>query len=203
MNYDPEKHHRRSIRLPGYDYASAGMYFITLCCYQRQCLFGNIQDGEMHLNPLGQIVATEWLKTPQIRPNFGLDEWVIMPNHIHGIVTIDLPNPPHPVGAHSRAPMPRAPLPDISRRHGIAHRRPKSLSSFIAGFKSATTRQINSQRNASGTPLWQRDFYEHIIRDETSLRQIQQYIQNNPTSWQNDQLHPANLSDPYFEEVVE
>jgi hypothetical protein len=88
MPYNPDIHHRRSTRLKGYDYAAEGLYFITLCTAQRQCLFGAIVDGQMQLNPVGQIVAHEWMKTPQIRPNFDLDAWVVMPNHIHGIVII-------------------------------------------------------------------------------------------------------------------
>lgn len=91
--YDPQRHHRRSIRLQGYDYSQAGMYFITLCTYDRQCLFGKIVEGDdgaplMKLNPCGEIVKDAWLKTPSLRPNVILDEWVIMPNHIHGILIV-------------------------------------------------------------------------------------------------------------------
>lgn len=201
MPYNPDKHHRRSIRLKGYDYAAEGLYFITLCTAQRQCLFGVIVNGQMQLNSLGQIVAHEWMKTPQIRPNFDLDAWVVMPNHIHGIVVIHSSHPPNdeitPVGAHRRAPRGLAthgddPLPNA--KSGIAYRRPHSVSSFVAGFKAVTTKQINIQRNTAGTPIWQRNYYEHIIRSEDSLHYIQQYIYNNPVTWRDDQLHPANPS---------
>ena len=86
--YDPNKHHRRSIRLMGYDYSQPGFYFVTICTHQRQLLFGDVVDGMMVLNDLGEIVANEWVKTPTIRPNVKLDEWIIMPDHIHGIIAI-------------------------------------------------------------------------------------------------------------------
>jgi REP element-mobilizing transposase RayT len=174
MKYDPEKHHRRdaerrqrrTIRLQGYDYTSAGLYFITICTHQRQCLFGEIVDGEMRLNEYGQIVSEEWMRSTDIRQEIDFDAWVIMPNHMHGIVVINPPDTtPPPVGAHGRAPLPCAP-----QRIGIAYRKPRSLSSFVAGFKSATTKRINILRHAAGTPVWQRNYYEHVIRDETSLQ---------------------------------
>jgi REP element-mobilizing transposase RayT len=187
MPYDPDHHHRRSIRLQGYDYSSAGAYFITLCTFQRQCLFGQIIDGAMQLNECGQIVAEEWLHSSTVRQEIDFDQWVIMPNHLHGIVLI---NPTHPVGAHNRVGAHgRAPL-----QMGVAYRRPRSLSSFVAGFKSATTKRLNTARNSPGTPVWQRNYHEHIIRSEESLQYIQQYIHSNPATWQEDQLHPSNPS---------
>lgn len=205
MPYHPDKHHRRSIRLKGYDYSSAGAYFITLCTHQRNCLFGAIADGEMHLNELGQIVADEWLKTLKIRPDFDLDEWIVMPNHIHGIVVIATSNQngvgahgvkahgmeahgvgthgvgahgmeAHGVGAHSCAPL----------RVGVSYRRPRSLSSFVAGFKAATTKRINITRDVPGTPVWQRNYHDRIIRDERALQNIRHYIQRNPRAWGTD-----------------
>ena len=89
MIFDPEKHHRRSIRLKNYDYSQPGFYFLTICTYKRQSWFGEIKNDRMYLNQIGKIVAEEWLNTPKIRPNFLLDEWVIMPNHLHGIVIIN------------------------------------------------------------------------------------------------------------------
>ena len=204
MPYDPDKHHRRSIRLPGYDYSSAGLYFLTLCCYQRQHLFGDIIDGTMHLNALGQIVAEEWLKTPFIRPNFALDAWVVMPNHLHGIIIIhnspvrahssapQPPGPQSPVRAHSSAPQPQSPV----RAHSSAPQPPQSIQrpaqsipSFVAGFKAAATKRINLHRRAPGTPVWQRNYYEHIIRNELALEGIQGYIHNNPRTWPQDSLN--------------
>jgi REP element-mobilizing transposase RayT len=98
MKYDSSKHHRQSIRLKGYDYSANGMYFITICAYQRNCLFGAITNGVMHHNEYGQIVTEEWLKSAEIRQEIELGEWVVMPNHIHGIVIIDRPKPVNSVG---------------------------------------------------------------------------------------------------------
>ncbi|GAB4364788.1 MAG: transposase [Elainellaceae cyanobacterium] len=171
VKYDPAKHHRQSIRLKGYDYSSSGVYFITLCTHQRQCLFGEIVAGETQLNLYGEIVAEEWQRTPEIRANFAIDNWVVMPNHFHGIVIIE--NPDRSLSfrrAHSSAPL-----------RDQLHRRPQSLSSFVAGFKSITTKRINTIRNAARTPVWQRNYYEHIIRDQDSATTIRQYIQNNPS----------------------
>jgi putative transposase len=117
-----------------------------------------------------------------IRQEIDLDEWVIMPNHLHGIIVIN--TTPEIVGAQGLAPL----------RRGIACRRPKSLSTLVAGFKMAATKRINLARNAPGTPVWQRNYYEHIIRDEPSLQKIRQYIQTNPIIWDTDQLHPASPS---------
>ena len=182
MKYDPAKHHRRSIRLKGYDYSQAGFYFVTVCCYQRQRLFGKIVDGVMQLNQYGEIVQNEWLKSSIIRPEIELDEYVVMPNHFHGIIVIN------PVGANSASPLPSSATPTHPSM------KPRSLSSIIAGFKSAVTKKINLIRNAPGTPVWQRNYYEHIIRNENALNNIRQYIINNPLSWHQDQLHPNNPS---------
>jgi putative transposase len=182
MKYNPDRHHRRSIRLPGHDYAAGGLYFVTLCTHERQCLFGEVIDGAMLINPCGQIVGNEWLKSSEIRAEIGLDAWVVMPNHFHGIVYIN----PDNVGASGRKPSPQ-PLGDV------VHRSPKSLSSLVAGFKAAVTKQVNLLRETSGNPVWQRNYYEHIIRDHESLLKIQRYITDNPLNWSSDSLHPSNL----------
>jgi len=186
MKYDPDKHHRRSIRRKGYDYSSGGAYFVTLCTFQRQCLFGQIVDGEMQLNEIGQIVVEEWLQSRMIRKEIDFDQWVIMPNHLHGIVLIE---PTDPVGANGCLPTKE----DHSHRM-VPSMKKRSLPSLIAGYKSSTTKRINTLRNAAGTPVWQRNYYEHIIRSDNSLQYIQQYIQNNPATWQDDRLNPSNPS---------
>ncbi|MDF2387975.1 hypothetical protein JMG10_41450 [Nostoc ellipsosporum NOK] len=104
MKYNPARHHRHSIRLKGYDYFQAGAYFVTICTHQRQCLCGAIADGTMELNEFGKIVADEWMRTLDIRPDFELDEWIVMPNHLHGIVTIKQSVQPN-VGAYSCTPL--------------------------------------------------------------------------------------------------
>jgi putative transposase len=111
MPYHPDYHHRRSIRLRNYDYSQSGIYFVTLCTYQRQCLFGQISDGKMELNELGEIVQSEWLRSPEIRREIALDEWVVMPNHLHGIVMITRPDEPQDFNKY---PLPPQGLPSIA-----------------------------------------------------------------------------------------
>ena len=182
MKYDRNKHHRRSIRLKGYDYSQPGAYFVTICVDQRQCLFGDVVDEQMILNQYGAIVADEWQKSPTIRREIELDAWVVMPNHFHGIVIITNDS----VGANGRSPLQRDGSP--------LQMKPKSLSSLMAGFKSVTTKKINILRDAPGTKLWQRNYYEHIIRNQDTIDKIRHYIVNNPISWSIDQLHPNNPS---------
>ncbi|MBW4532690.1 MAG: transposase [Pleurocapsa minor HA4230-MV1] len=195
MKYNPDKHHRRSIRLPGYDYSQPGAYFVTICAYQRQCLFGDVVNGQIILNQYGAIVADEWQKSSVIRQEIELDGWVVMPNHFHGIVIIKnivgknrdriVKNGNVNVGANGRSPL---------RDNALVQMKSKSLSSLMAGFKSIATKKINILRDTPATPLWQRNYYEHIIRDRDAMDKIRQYIINNPVSWEIDQLHPDNPS---------
>jgi REP element-mobilizing transposase RayT len=142
MKYNPDYHHRRSIRLPHYDYARSGIYFVTICTHQRQCLFGEICDGKMSLNQIGKIVAQEWLKSSQIRQEIELDEWIIMPNHLHGIVAITANDKDanHDTGANNDRGASLAPL--QRNGDGFGRRKPRSLSSFILDFKSSVTKRI-------------------------------------------------------------
>ncbi len=186
MKFDPQKHHRRSIRLKGYDYAQPGAYLLTLCTYQRQCLFGEIREGRMYLNQIGNIVAQEWMRSSKIRQEIELDEWVIMPNHLHGIVIItDTKTDANIVGAHGRAP-----LQANASNPSPINRKPRSLSSFVAGFKSSVTKRINIIRQAPGIPIWQRNYHEKIVRYKASLHPIRQYILNNPQGWNDDKENP-------------
>ena len=196
MKYDPNKHNRRSIRLPGYDYSQAGAYFVTICVEQRKCLFGEIIDGQMVLNQYGEIVAQEWQQSSVIRKEIEFDVWVVMPNHFHGIVMIQNTirecdrdrvrvNDNNHVGANGRSPL---------RSDSPQRMKPKSLSSLMAGFKSITTKKINILRDTPGTKLWQRNYYDRIIRNQDAMDKIRQYIVNNPVSWDIDQLHPDNPS---------
>jgi len=178
---DPDIHHRRSIRLKGYDYSRAGAYFITICTHGRECLLGDLSDGVMRLNEYGNIVRDEWLKTGKIRHNVVMDEFVIMPNHIHGIIIIT---------DHRRGDRPVAPTPEPIPASGP---KPKSIGSFIAGFKSTVTKQVNELRGAPGAKLWQRNYYEHVIRDEGDLNRIRQYILDNPARWAEDENNPDRL----------
>ncbi len=200
MRYDPEKHHRHTIRLRGYDYTQAGAYFVTLCTQDREHLFGEVVDGEMRLNEYGFIVREEWFRSADIRREIELfaDEFVVMPNHIHGIVWIMESTGVGAtgvgatgvgatgvgatgVGATGVGATGRSPLQEQPR--GPAKR---SLSSFIAGFKSAAAKRINERRGMPGTPVWQRNYYEHVIRNEDSLDRIREYIMTNPLRWHLD-----------------
>ncbi len=191
MKFDPEKHHRRSIRLPDYNYAQSGAYFVTICTYQKQCWFGDIKHGKMQINQIGQIVIQEWLKSSEIRQEIELDEWILMPNHLHGIVRIknqaeDQKKGLHSEGLHSEG-LHRKPL----RIEKICLKS-RSLGSFINGFKCSVTRCINRIRNNSDTPFWQRNYYESVIRDEQHLSNIRQYIYDNPQNWEHDAENPHN-----------
>lgn len=195
----PQPHHRRSIRLPGYDYASAGAYFITVCTHDRECLFGQIVNGEMRLNALGEIVRAEWEKSAAIRAEIELGPYVIMPNHFHAIVMIvdDGRGDPlrgqagrctgdQPVARTEELPI--APTDEPGTRVRPTGPKPKSIGAIIAGFKSAATTRINQIRNTPAAPVWQRNYYDHIIRDEASYQNIAAYILNNPAQWEQDQL---------------
>ena len=184
MPYDPQRHHRRSIRLPGYDYTQPGAYFITIVTHQRMPLFGEIVDGEMRLNEYGQIVHAEWFQAAVVRPYVVLhrDEFVVMPNHVHGIIWIvDVGGGATRVGATRRV----APTPIPPRGPNAG-----SIGAIIGQFKSITAKRINALRDTPGAPVWQRNDYEHIIRDDHALARIRDYIQSNPQRWADDQENP-------------
>lgn len=183
MTYNPEIHNRRSIRLKGYDYSQAGAYFVTICTNNREFLFGEISNGVMALNEYGRIVEIEWLKTPEIRPNIELLEYIIMPNHFHGIVVID---------ENRRGVLQYAPTTASSHKTTAStnFRSPsQTIGAIIRGFKSAVTKKINIDRSMPGIPVWQRNYYEHIIRDDESYYRISEYIKNNPVNWQKDDYY--------------
>ncbi|MBI2919330.1 MAG: transposase [Chloroflexi bacterium] len=173
-----EGYHRRSIRLPGYDYAQAGAYFLTIVAHDRECLFGEIVNGGMSPNSAGLAIESQWLNTPQLRPQAVLDEYVVMPNHFHAIVVI--------IGER------RGVLQYAPTQYAPTFRSPsQTVGAIVRGFKSATTKRINVVRVAPGLPVWQRNYYEHIIRNEASLHHIRQYIANNPARWTFDPENPA------------
>ncbi len=174
-----EKPNRSSIRLPFYDYSQAGAYFITICTHARQCILGSVIDGQIGLNEPGQIVQNAWLKIKERFPQIELDAFVIMPNHIHGIIVISN------VGAIHESPRPGEPR-KILRRKML-------LSKAIGYFKMNSAKNGNLLRNKFASPFWQRNYYEHVIRNETDLEEIREYIQNNPLKWLEDENHPSNM----------
>lgn len=193
MKYDPNLHHRRSIRLQGYDYTQPGAYFITIVTFQRQEKFGEITNGQMHPSTLGNIVREEWFRSTKIRKEIRLfdDEFVVMPNHIHGIVWIVRTDNFHNVGVDGVNPQYVTPPTEGERRSPLhtPHQMSKSLSSFVAGYKSVVTGR--AKRELDIFAIWQRNFYDHIIRNENELKNIWNYIDANHQQWKDDQLHPS------------
>ncbi|MGB8645104.1 MAG: hypothetical protein WCF84_07695 [Anaerolineae bacterium] len=287
----PSKHHRRSIRLKGYDYSQPGAYFITLVTNDRECLFGEIVNGEMRLSECGRIVQEEWLRTAKIRPNVQLDEFVIMPNHFHAVLIITdathvgangslapdqrtttdsqdhghaasganhrlAPTPTNlgptatngslapdqrtttdsqdhmhaASGANHRlaptptnlgpttptngslAPEPRtttdsqdhghatsganhrlAPTPAPEPRMPPAPPMPGSVGAIMAQFKSVVAKRINGAQGTQGMPVWQHNYYEHVLRSDEEMRRARAYIQENPGKWEADQENPRNV----------
>ena len=181
MKYNPRLHHRRSIRLKGYDYSSPGAYFITICVHGRECLFGEVTDGSMQLNEYGEIAAARWNWLAEQYPHVRLDEWVVMPNHMHGILIIHDDDP----GSGSRpAPTGSPPVPTGS---SIPKRKP--LGQLIGAFKTVSAKHINLARQTPGLPVWQRNYYghafgmHHTIRNDYELNAIRQCIGQNPLKW--------------------
>jgi len=177
MAYDPRQHHRRSIRLPGYDYSQEGAYFVTICTHNRECISGEIINARMHLNRFGEITQEQWLRTAIVRPNISLDSFVIMPNHLHGIIIITNTRRGDPAGR----PYPRSHGPD-----------PCSIGAIIGQFKSVATKRINILRGTPGTRVWQRNYYEHVVRDE-DVNLHRRYILDNPVQWDTDDDNPNRL----------
>ena len=187
MVQDSARHHRLSIRLRGYDYSQAGAYFITICTQNRGCLFGDVAGGEMRLNDAGRSVEQCWNEIPAHFPNVELDAFVIMPNHIHGVLWIT-----KTVGARHAVPLQHA-VPQHNDTPGMEQfGRPVagSIPTIMRSFKSAVTKRINEMRRTPGVPVWQRNYYEHIIRNDESLNLIREYIVNNPLQWSMDRENP-------------
>jgi len=178
MTTDMPDNNRRSIRLREYDYAQPGSYFVTICTHNHKCLFGEVINTEMHLNKLGEIVAAEWRRTAEIRSEIVLDAFVVMPNHVHAVVFI----------TEFQRDSAEGSLPRTLQGSG-----PRSLSALVAGFKAATTRRANALRRRPIVPFWQRNYYEHIVRNEQDLDRIRQYVTDNPARWSEDGYHPSKI----------
>ena len=192
MTYDPDRHHRRSIRLKGYDYTQAGAYFVTICAYQRECLFGQVENGAMVSSQYGHLAEQCWQVLPRDFPRVELDVFVVMPNHLHGIITL---TGCHTAGrgeafAQRLKERPRSIPANASPLRSAHGTQPGSLAAVVQNFKSVSTRKINRTRATLGMPVWQRDYHEHIIRNEDELSRIRDYIVNNPLQWAVDRENP-------------
>ena len=193
MTYDPDNHHRRSIRLAGYDYTQAGGYHVTIVTAGRECLFGEVVDGEVRLNWEGQVARREWARLARRFPHVQLDAFVVMPNHIHGIIIITgdgcrgTASPTDNLTADGSA-VPLRELPAARQDERFGKPVPGSIPTIVRSYKSAVTLRINAGR---GALVWQRNFYEHIVRNDESLDRIRQYIIDNPTRWDDDDENPG------------
>jgi REP-associated tyrosine transposase len=181
MGYDPEKHHRRSTRLKGYDYSQPGYYYVTLCIDERRRLFGDVIDGEMHLSDCGQVAHTIWSGLPQYFPGVEIDQFVIMPNHLHGIVVLS-GGSTH-IGESGDA---------TTRDDTVKHSMPMPMSGpaptlgqIIRKFKALTSYSLHKAGFAEFA--WQERYIEHVVRNPPDLKRIREYIANNPTRWAEDE----------------
>ena len=172
-SYNPDIHHRKSIRLKDYDYSQAGAYYVTIVTHERRVLFGDVVDGEMRLNETGQLVVDVWQWLAARHPYVELDSYVVMPNHLHGIIVIDDPRR------------------DDSR---IAPTNHKSLGRLIGAFKTVTTKRVNLAQGTPGQRLWQRNFFERVIRNDEEWNRVREYIAANPTQWETDAENPNATS---------
>ena len=197
VKFDPKIHHRRSIRLQGYDYSQTGGYYVTIVAWHREFLFGEIANQEMRLNKLGKIIEWEWLELPKRLPYVELGVSVVMPNHFHGILfihenvgatrqgqTISQPNA-EPSQIITPESMDGSPLP--------CGPKPVSLGAIMAQFKSRVTKRVWKFPELNNTPVWQRNYYEHIIHNEKDLQNKTDYIEANPLLWGEDEENPINL----------
>ncbi|MBI5049457.1 MAG: hypothetical protein HZC11_00925 [Nitrospirae bacterium] len=184
MKYNSDIHHRQSIRLKGFDYSQAGAYFVTVCAWNRECLFGEVVDGGMRLNESGIIIQDIWNTTPNHFENIELDEFMIMPNHCHGIIVIN---------RRGEVSSPDSEKSENKKGGGTPPLRKNTLGQIVAYFKYQSSKRINQIRNTPGNPVWQRNYYEHIIRDDNELTRICEYIINNPLQWAEDENNPVNI----------
>jgi len=185
MTYNPTIHRRKSIRLQGYDYSQDGAYFITVCTHNRVPLFGEIVDGVMVLNTASQIVEKCWCAIPEHFPQVTLDEFVVMPNHVHGIITVGANN--HLPQHYLPLPSDETPIQSNEPPRPLQHGTSRTIGSMVRGFKIGVTRWFRA--NTDIHAVWQRNYYEHIIRNEDAYLAIAEYIQTNPQRWETDTYH--------------
>jgi putative transposase len=175
-------HRWRSIRLKGYDYAQAGAYFITICAQDRECLFGDVVDVAVILSSPGRIIWEAWCELPEHYQHVQLNAFVVMPNHVHGIIMLCCDS----VEAGLK--------PAATIRH--------ALPEVVRAFKTFSSRRINTWRQTPGTPVWQRNYYEHVIRSERDLEKIQEYVATNHLKWALDRENPHKVGHSPLEDVL-
>ena len=202
MAYNPKIHHRRSIRLQGYNYAQEGLYFITICCHNRKCHFGTVENNEMVLSLYGKIAFNEWLNLSERFSNFELDVFQIMPNHMHGIIVLNATGVENFKGGETEldggvnmasTEIGAGALADSRAGASPAPTDGASIDAILGGYKSLVHNQILEifkSNNQTMGKFWQRGYYEHIIRDERGYNNISNYIIHNPENWRNDTFHP-------------
>ena len=197
LKFDPQKHHRRSIRLPNYDYAQPGAYYVTIVTWQRKYVFGEVLNGEMKLNKVGEIVQWEWEELPRRLPYIELGAFVVMPNHFHGILIFH-----ENVGAtrlgltnvlSGKVSLPNVITEGIEGSPLPRGSKPASLGAIMAQFKSRVTKWLWKIPSLKGTPIWQRNYYEHVIRNEKDLKNKTDYVEANPMLWDKDDENLINV----------
>ena len=204
------------MRLRGFNYAHPGAYFITVSTRNRICLLGDVIDDKMPLSEAGRLAQAVWEGLPTHYPHIRLDAWVVMPNHVHGIVMLTEADPdPHPIRAGFKPAPAKTGTAANNARHGLpeiyndpvragfkpapaktgtaANNARHGLPEIVRAFKTFSARRINDVRGAVGTPVWQRNYYEHIIRDDEALNRIRQYIMDNPARWHEDPENPHTM----------
>jgi REP-associated tyrosine transposase len=183
MSYDPLLHHRRSVRLSDWDYAGPGTYYVTICASERREIFGTISDGKVDLTDLGKVVRDEWLAIPDFRPQVRLDAFVVMPNHFHALLEILERG-----GGDQSGPG------DQHSQIGRRQRQRETLGLIVRRFKGAVVRRAAANGHGRDAAIWQRGFYESVVRHENDLGRIRQYIEDNPITWAKDEDNPARIT---------
>jgi REP-associated tyrosine transposase len=185
--FQDQSRKRRSIRFPGYDYAFRGFFFVTLCTHEKHHSLARIINFESRLSPVGKVVEQCWKEIPQHFPRVRLDEWIIMPNHLHGIIVM---RPPiESEGTACRAPTTKAVVSGETPFEEFGRPVAGSLATIIRSYKSAVTRRVNQALGGKALPVWQRNYFEHIIRSQESLNKIRNYIWENPIHWDKDEYN--------------
>ncbi len=177
MKHNSGNYNRRSHRWRDHNYSLPGWYYVTLVTYNRERLFGRVVQGKMILNDMGHMVRDEWEKTAIIRSEIQLDAYVVMPDHLHGIIVI--------INDIRRDNRPVIPTRPVVPTMGLFHHGPvpKSIGAIMSGFKSVVTKRINTIRQTPGRRVWQRNYWDRVIRDDLELRRIRKYILDNPLYW--------------------